>query len=325
MREISLKITSGTRERIDRYLSEHESIATRAQVQRLLRSGNILVDGRPVKPSYRTHGGECVSVTIPDPEPARMVAQAIPLNVVYEDRYLLVVDKPAGMVVHPGSGVREGTLANALLAHCSDLSGIGGVVRPGIVHRLDKGTSGLMVVAKDDATHLALSEALKARRVTRTYEAVVWGIPAEAGKVKTLIGRSRRDRKKMAVLKQTGRPAITAFKVAERFGFTSRLEVSLGTGRTHQIRVHLAHIGHPVFGDPTYGGRRRKYDAVSTSDMKFARDLLGLIDRQALHAARLSFVHPHTGRRMDFQAPVPEDMERLLGALRHGHAEGGDT
>ena len=171
-----MRIGQGTTERIDRYLSDDRGIATRAQVQRLLRSGMILVDGRPVKPSYRTRGGESVSVTIPDPEPARMSAQPIPLDVVYEDTYLLVVDKPAGMVVHPGSGVRDGTLANALLAHCDDLSGIGGVVRPGIVHRLDKLTSGLMVVAKDDATHLALSEALKARRVKRAYEAVVWGV-----------------------------------------------------------------------------------------------------------------------------------------------------
>lgn len=312
------------RERIDRYLSEVKGIATRAQIQRLLRSGNILVDGRRVKASHRTHGGEEVAVTIPDPEPARMVAQPIPLEIVYEDRYLLVVDKPPGMVVHPGSGVREGTLANALLAHCKDLSGIGGVVRPGIVHRLDKGTSGLLVVAKDDRTHLALSEALKAREVKRAYQAIVWGVPREAGKVETLIGRSRRDRKKMAVLKRTGRAAITTFTVAEEFDFAARLEVRLETGRTHQIRVHLAHIGHPVFGDPTYGGRRRKYGSLSSSTMREARGLLELVGRQALHAAHLSFVHPATGKRMDFGAPVPQDMERLLSALRLRSAKGGE-
>lgn len=321
---MKLTVESGVRERIDRYLSETRGIATRAQVQRLLRSGDILVDGRSVKPSYRTHGGEEVAVTIPDPEPAWMVAQPIPLDIVYEDRYLLVVDKPAGMVVHPGSGVREGTLANALLAHCKDLSGIGGVVRPGIVHRLDKGTSGLIVVAKDDRTHLALSEALKAREVKRTYEAVVWGGPAEAGKIETLIGRSSRDRKKMAVLRRTGRQAITSFKVIETFAFAARLEVRLETGRTHQIRVHLAHVGHPVFGDPTYGGRRRKYGSLSSSKMEEARGLLELIGRQALHAARLSFVHPQTDKRMDFKAPVPQDMERLLRALRQGSAKGGE-
>jgi 23S rRNA pseudouridine1911/1915/1917 synthase len=323
MRETRLTVESGSRERIDRYLSETRGIATRAQIQRLLRSGSILVDGRPVKPSYRTRGGEQVLVTIPDPEPARMVAQPIPLNIVYEDRYLLVVDKPPGMVVHPGSGVREGTLANALLAHCKDLSGIGGVVRPGIVHRLDKGTSGLMVVAKDDRTHLVLSEALKAREVRRIYRAVVWGIPDDAATIETLIGRSFRDRKKMAVLKRTGRPAVTSFRVTERFGFASALEVRLETGRTHQIRVHLAHVGHPVFGDPTYGGRRRRFGSLSRSQMEEARGLLDLIDRQALHAAHLSFVHPGTGKRMDFKAPVPQDMEMLLSALRRRSAEGG--
>jgi 23S rRNA pseudouridine1911/1915/1917 synthase len=325
MREITLRVETGTTERIDRYLSEDKGIATRAQIQRLLRSGNVLVDGRRVKPSYRTRGGESVAVTIPDPEPARMVAQAIPLDVVYEDRYLLVVNKPAGMVVHPGSGVRRGTLANALLAHCPDLSGIGGVVRPGIVHRLDKGTSGLIVVAKDDATHLALSEALKARRVKRVYEAVVWGVPAAEGRVETLIGRSRRDRKKMAVSRTSGRSAVTSFRVTERFGFASRLEVRLETGRTHQIRVHLAHIGHPVFGDPTYGGRRRTYRDLSRDKMKEARTMLELIDRQALHAERLAFVHPHTGRRLEFRAPEPDDMRRLLSAMRRGHqAKGGE-
>jgi 23S rRNA pseudouridine1911/1915/1917 synthase len=323
MREMSLRVEGGTTERIDKYLSEDRRIASRAQVQRLLRSGMILVDGRPVKPSYRTRGGEKVSVTIPDPEPATLVAQPIPLDILYEDRHLLVVNKPAGMVVHPGSGVREGTLANALLAHCDDLSGIGGVVRPGIVHRLDKGTSGLMVVAKDDRTHLALSEALAARDVKRTYEAVVWGIPAEPRKVETLIGRSFKDRKKMAVLKRTGRMAVTSFAVLETFEFASRLEVKLETGRTHQIRVHLAHIGHPVFGDPTYGGRRRKYGGLSVSQMKQARGMLELIDRQALHAARLAFVHPETGTKMDFRAPAPEDIMRLLSAMRQGHAEGG--
>ncbi len=319
-----MTVESGTRERIDRYLSEDKGIATRAQVQRLLRSGHILVDGRQVKPSYRTHGGEHVAVTIPDPEPARMAAQSIPLDIVYEDRYLLVVDKPPGMVVHPGSGVREGTLANALLGYCKDLSGIGGVIRPGIVHRLDKGTSGLLVVAKDDRTHLALSEALKAREVKRTYEAVVWGVPRDARTIETLIGRSFRDRKKMAVLTRTGRTAITSFKVIEEFDFACRLEVRLETGRTHQIRVHLAHVGHPVFGDPTYGGRRRKYGSLSSLKMEEARGLLELIGRQALHAARLSFVHPKTGRGMDFQAPVPQDMERLLSALRQGSAKGGE-
>ncbi len=205
MREINLHVGEGHKERIDLYLSEVEHIATRAQVQRLLKAGHILVDGRPVKPSHHTRHGEHVTITIPDPEPSWMVAQSIPLDIIFEDSSLLVVNKPAGMVVHPGSGVRDGTLANALLAHCKDLSGIGGVLRPGIVHRLDKDTTGLLLVAKNDATHLALSEDLKARRIKREYLAVAWGIPRTRDRIETRIGRSRADRKKMAVLRTDGR------------------------------------------------------------------------------------------------------------------------
>ena len=313
-----------TRERIDKYLSDSKGVATRARIQRLLRAGLVLVDGKPVKPSHRLKGGETIRVTVPDPEPSRLLPEPIPLDVVYEDRFLVVVNKPAGMVVHPGSGVRSGTLANALLAHCKDLSGIGGVVRPGIVHRLDKGTSGLLVVAKDDRTHLALSEALKAREVRRTYQAVVWGRPSGSTRIETLIGRSRADRKKMAVQKRTGRTAVTTFRIAETFEFTSRLVVNLQTGRTHQIRVHLSHAGHPVFGDPTYGGRRRKYGTLSRAQMESARDYLRLIDRQALHAQSLAFTHPHTGAKISLDAPLPEDIELLLHVLRQGRQKGGE-
>jgi 23S rRNA pseudouridine1911/1915/1917 synthase len=324
MREIELRVEKGSSQRIDRYLSEVKQVATRAQVQRLLRAGNILVDGKPVKPSYHTRDGEKILISIPDPEPSWMVAEDIPLDVIYEDKSLLVVSKPAGMVVHPGSGVKRGTLANALMAHCDDLSGIGGVLRPGIVHRLDKDTSGLILVAKDDETHLALSEDLKARRIKRTYHAVVWGIPPEDAMIETLIGRSQRDRKKMAVLKRSGRTAVTHFEIAERFEFASRLVVSLETGRTHQIRVHLAHTGHPVFGDPTYGGRRRKYGMLSPKIMEKARRCLELIHRQALHAKSLTFDHPGTGSRMTLEAPVPQDMQKLIAALREGNSEGGE-
>jgi 23S rRNA pseudouridine1911/1915/1917 synthase len=324
MREIEVHVTARTSERIDKYLSDTKGIATRAQVQRLLKGGLILVEGVPVKPSHRLRGGETIKVTIPDPQPSRLEPEAVALEIVYEDRFLVVVNKPAGMVVHPGSGVRSGTLANALLSHCTDLSGIGGVVRPGIVHRLDKGTSGLIMVAKDDRTHVALSEALKAREVKRTYQAIVWGVPVEGTTIETLIGRSRADRKKMAVQKRTGRTAITTFRVAEEFEFTSRLVVNLQTGRTHQIRVHLAHTGHPVFGDPTYGGRRRKYGALSRSAMERARGYLSLLDRQALHAQSLTFTHPRTNAKMTLDAPLPEDMELLLHALRQGSQKGGE-
>jgi len=324
MREIDLHVRRGHSERIDLYLSEVEHIATRAQVQRLLKAGHILVDGKTVKPSHHTLQGEHVTITIPDPEPSRMAPEEIPLDIVYEDRSLLVVNKAAGMVVHPGSGVRSGTLANALLAHCKDLSGIGGVLRPGIVHRLDKDTTGLLLVAKDDATHLALSEDLKGRRIRREYLAVVWGIPREAGRIETRIGRSRADRKKMAVLEADGRKAITSFKVKETFEFAALLGVTLQTGRTHQIRVHLSHIGHPVFGDPTYGGRRRKYGSLSKTRMEAARRYLELIDRQALHAKSLTFTHPGTGSEITLEAPLPRDMETLIDALREGSLEGGE-
>ncbi len=324
MREVSLVVRGRETSRIDKYLSDDRGIATRAQIQRLIRGGLILVDGRLVKPSHRLRGGERINVTIPEPEPARLGAERIPLDVVYEDRHLVVVNKPPGMVVHPGSGVRTGTLANALLAHCKDLSGIGGVVRPGIVHRLDKGTSGLIVVAKDDRTHLALSEALKAREIVRTYCAIVWGIPVGGRSIETLIGRSRADRKRMAVRRRTGRRAVTSFKIAEEFEFASRLIVNLQTGRTHQIRVHLSHIGHPVFGDPTYGGRRRKYGSLSRGAMERARAYLRLVDRQALHAQSLTFTHPQTGSKMSLDAPLPEDMQLLLSALRRERGKGGD-
>jgi 23S rRNA pseudouridine1911/1915/1917 synthase len=281
------------------------------------------VDGKTVKPSHHTRGGEHISVTIPDPEPSLMVAEDIPLDIVFEDRHLLVVNKSAGMVVHPGSGVRKGTLANALLAHCGDLSGIGGVLRPGIVHRLDKDTTGLLLVAKDDKTHLALSNDLKERRIGRKYAAVVWGTPREEGRIETLIGRSRSDRKKMAVLRAGGRNAITSIEIKETFEFASLLGVTLQTGRTHQIRVHMSHIGHPVFGDPTYGGRRRKYGSFSKTVMDRARGCLELIDRQALHAGSLTFTHPAKGSEMKLEAPLPGDMKLLIDALRGGSSEGG--
>jgi len=317
MRVIELTVPGATRQRIDKYLSDRQRVATRSQVQRLVRLELVLVDGRPVRASHRLRGGEHIKVTIPEPEPSLLEPQAMALDVVYEDQFLLVVNKPPGMVVHPGSGVRRGTLANALLAHCKDLSGIGGVVRPGIVHRLDKGTSGLMVVAKDDRTHLALSEALAERRVKRTYEAIVWGKPREREyRIETLIGRSRADRKKMAVLASCGRQAVTAYRTVEEFGFASRLVVNLQTGRTHQIRVHLQHVGHPVFGDPTYGGRRRTYPGVRAGEMARARGLLESFDRQALHARELRFLHPVGGREMKLVAPLPPDMQNLLNGLR---------
>ena len=317
MREIELEVADRVDERIDKYLSDVRGIATRSQIQRLLKEGRVLVEGRPVKPSFHLRGGETVLVSIPDPEPSTVEAEEIPLDIVYEDGDILVVNKPAGMVVHPAAGVRTGTLVNALLAHCRDLSGIGGVQRPGIVHRLDKDTSGLLIVAKHDGAHVKLSEDLAARKIKRTYAAVVWGVPRDAaGTVETMIGRSRSDRKKMSVLRSDGRPAVTHFEVVEKYEFASRLEVKLETGRTHQIRVHLAHSGHPVFGDPTYGGRRRKYGGYTGATMARARECLKLIGRQALHAARLEFTHPIGKESMEFTAPLPDDINSLISALK---------
>jgi 23S rRNA pseudouridine1911/1915/1917 synthase len=317
MKEIELIVTAGAGERTDRYLTERARVATRSQVQRLVRAGLVLVDGSPAKASHKLRRGQTIRVTVPEPEPSAVEAEPIPLDVVYEDRYLVVVNKPAGMVVHPGAGVRRGTLVNALLAHCKDLSGIGGVVRPGIVHRLDKDTTGLMIVAKDDATHLALSAALARREIKRTYEAVVWGVPARGeATIETLVGRSHRDRKKMAVVERSGRQAVTVYRTVEQFEFASRLVINLATGRTHQIRVHLAHLGHPVFGDPTYGGRRRSYPGLGVTVMGRARRLLETIDRQALHARRLGFVHPASRRTVELEAPLPADMAGLVEALR---------
>ena len=316
MRKIELVVAESVNERIDKYLSDVRGIATRSQVQRLLRMGLVLADGRQVKPSFRVRGGETLSVTIPDPEPAAVGPEDIPLDILYEDCHLLVVNKPAGMVVHPAAGTRHGTLVNALLAHCGDLSGIGGVMRPGIVHRLDKGTSGLLIVAKHDGAHVKLSRDLAERRIHRSYEAVVWGTPLEdEGTVETLIGRSPSDRKRMTVLRSDGRVAVTHFRVIRRFEFASRLAVKLETGRTHQIRVHLAHSGHPVFGDPTYGGRRRKFGGYSGATMERARECLKLIDRQALHAGSLVFTHPIKKVSMEFTAPLPDDMNSLISAL----------
>lgn len=309
-------VAESVNQRIDKYLSDVRGITTRSQVQRLMRMGLVLVDGRRVKPSFRVQGGQTVSVTIPDPEPAGVAAEDIPLDILYEDGDLLVVNKPAGMVVHPAAGARSGTLVNALLAHCKDLSGIGGVLRPGIVHRLDKGTSGLLIVAKHDEAHLRLSRDLAERRIDRTYEAVVWGTPREdGGRVETLMGRSRSDRKRMAVLRRDGRVAVTHFRVVRRFEFASRLLVKLETGRTHQIRVHLAHSGHPVFGDPTYGGRRRKFGGYSGATMERARECLKLIARQALHAGSLVFTHPIKEVSMEFTAPLPDDINSLISTL----------
>lgn len=302
--------------RLDRFLQAQAPDLSRTRLQALIAGGRVQVTGGHAKASHRLRSGARVTVDVPAPEPVSLTAEAIPLDVVHEDADLLVVNKPPGLVVHPGAGHRTGTLVHALLAHCGPtLSGVGGVRRPGIVHRLDRGTSGLLVVAKTDHAHLALARQLKARTVERRYLALVHGrLPHAAGIVETAIGRDPRDRLRMAVRPPgAGRPAVTRYRVLERFACPAPLtlvEATLGTGRTHQIRVHLAHLGAPVVGDRTY--RRRGLVPPDAALARYAAELGG----QALHAAVLGFTHPTTGVAHRFEAPPPPALTALLAWLR---------
>jgi len=302
---------AGAGERLDRWLAARLPDLSRARLQSVIAQGGVVVDGRPARPARRLKAGQTVSVRLPAPAPAVPLPEDIPLSVVHEDRHLLVVDKPAGLVVHPGAGRASGTLVNALLHRVRDLSGVGGVLRPGIVHRLDRGTSGLLVVAKDDATHIALSRQFAGRRVEKEYLAVVLGVPRRAeGTIDAPIGRDPANRKRMSVRAPRGRAARSAYRVVEAFDGAALVRVRIATGRTHQIRVHLAALGHPVAGDPTYGGRRAR------SGRPEARAALEALDRPALHAARLAFTHPATGERLAFESGLPADLQGLLARLR---------
>ena len=274
---------------------------SRSRLQHLIQMGRVQVQGKAPKASLRVSGGEQIIVKVPPPEPLAVVAEDRPLTVIYEDQYLLVIDKPAGLVVHPAPGHRRGTVVNALLAHCGDkLADIGGKLRPGIVHRLDKDTSGLLVVAKTEAAHQGLTLALKERTVKRSYLCLAHGwMKPDQSTVDAPIGRHPKMRLKMAVV-PSGRSARTYFTVLERLENYSYLKATLDTGRTHQIRVHLAFVGHPVVGDPLYGRRQGN---------------LGL-KRQFLHAAKLSFLHPVTGEELGFSSPLPEDLMAVLSRLR---------
>jgi 23S rRNA pseudouridine1911/1915/1917 synthase len=298
--------------RLDVWLARQLPDLSRARVQALVADGHVLVDGTPTRPSARLRPGQGVVVHVPAPTPAAPAPEDIPLHVVHEDAQLLVVDKPAGLVVHPGAGTRSGTLVNALLRHVTDLSGVGGVLRPGIVHRLDRGTSGLLVVAKDDATHRDLVRQFAGRTVLKEYLALVHGVPSpREGRVDRSIGRDPVHRKRMSVRAPRGREARTSWTLVETFDGASLLRVRIHTGRTHQIRVHLASLGHPVAGDATYGGTR-----TPSSRRGEARAALGSLARPALHAARLAFTHPATGERVDFTSPLPADIEAVLEQLR---------
>ncbi len=291
-------------DRIDLYLIKRGLLFSRSRIQKLIEEEQIQVNGRPIKPSYRVRKGDQIDFCVPRPTPLELAPENIPLEVLFEDAHLLVVNKTAGMVVHPAPGHRSGTLVHALLYHCKDMSGIGGRERPGIVHRLDKETSGVMVVAKTDLAHQALSKQFKQHSIERTYLAVVCGVlPKKSGKVVLPIGRDRVDRKKISARTAKPREATTHFVVKERFTIATLLSVYPQTGRTHQIRVHMAHLGHPVVGDKCYGG-------------KAARSFEMEIGRQMLHAEKLGFIHPTRGDRMTFSSPPPEDMRGLLDRLR---------
>ncbi|MEZ5926072.1 MAG: RluA family pseudouridine synthase [Hyphomicrobiaceae bacterium] len=312
--------------RLDRFLALKLGEVSRSRLKALIEQGQVSAGGRTIEePGYRVKPGLRFVVELPEPEPATPEPEAIALDIVYEDDALIVVDKPAGLVVHPAIGHRAGTLVNALIAHCgASLSGIGGVRRPGIVHRLDKETSGLLVVAKTDAAHQGLSDQFRAHgrdgRLERAYLALAWGVPPRRkGRIEAPLARHPRDRKRMAVVAAGGREAVTHYEVQETFAgrdgrpVASLLRCVLETGRTHQIRIHLAHIGHPVLGDPVYG-RGLQTRAAKLPDKAAAR--LSALGRQALHACELGFVHPRTGRRLRFQSPLPCDIDGLLKALR---------
>ena len=293
-------------ERIDAHVAARLPELSRSRVAQLLADGRVLLNGAVPRKSERVAAGDIVEVEVPEPVPSLVEAEAIPLDIVFEDRDLLVINKPAGLVVHPAPGHRTGTLVNALLHHVRDLSGIGGVKRPGIVHRLDKDTSGLMIVAKHDRAHRRLALALKRREIRRGYLTACWGhLEQDRLTVDAAIGRSHRDRKKMAVT-EGGRRAVTHFRRVERWPAADLLEAELETGRTHQIRVHLAHIGHPVVGDPVYGGGGAR--GISGTARVWARELAARVPRQFLHAARLAFDHPRTKEPLRFEAPLPEDL-----------------
>ena len=304
-------VTDG--ERLDRALQHGLPELSRSRLKQLILSGQVANDGNVIRdPSRKVRTGQTFVVILPEPDDAIPQAQAIPLDIRFEDAQLIVIDKPAGLVVHPAPGNPDGTLVNALIAHCGEsLAGIGGVRRPGIVHRLDKDTSGLMVVAKTEAAHRALSADFAARRISRAYAAMVWGVPLPAeGEIAGNIGRSMTNRKKMAVVGAgRGKPAVTRYKVERTFADQAALiECRLLTGRTHQIRVHLAERGHPLIGDPVYGGRAARGSATKTGAAAY-------FARQALHARHLGFVHPISGEYLAFDSDPPDDMKSLLASL----------
>lgn len=317
-----LLVDDGANSRLDVYVARALDNLSRSHVQKLIEQGHVLVNGRPQRASYRVQTGDRLSVRVPPPEPTHISAEDIPLDIAYEDEHLIVVIKPRGMTVHPAPGSRHGTLVNAILALGGGLSSIGGQQRPGIVHRLDKDTSGLIVVARTDLAHSVLQRQIQSRTAERRYVALVWGdAKFNEAVVDAPVGRHPTDRQKMAVIsdtsRYTARKAVTHLKALERLGGFTLLEAKLDTGRTHQIRVHCSFIGHPVVGDPVYGGTKRPLpSSYSKLDQQRLSELIDALGGQALHAQALAFEHPVTRERLSFEVPPPPDMTALLDWLR---------
>ena len=288
--------------RIDKFLNEQMADISRSYIQKLIKDDLVTVDLRPVKANYKVKEGDRVEVTLPEPVSLDIEPENIPLDIIYEDEDVLLVNKPKDMVVHPSAGHMDGTLVNALLYHCKDsLSSINGVMRPGIVHRIDKDTTGLLIICKNDKAHNCIAEQLKVHSITRRYHAIVWNnLSEDEGKIDAPIGRHPIDRKRMAVNYKNGKSAVTHYKVLERFGKYTYIECTLETGRTHQIRVHMTSIGHPLIGDTVYGSDRQPFKTQG----------------QVLHAKVFGFVHPTTGKYMEIETPLPEYFEAILEKLR---------
>ncbi len=318
MEEINLTVPAETSPtRLDSFVTGLLTDLTRSAVQRLIEEGLITVNGEAAKPSLKLHQGDRINVTLPPPVAAEAQPEQIPLDILYEDSDLIVVNKPAGMVVHPGAGNLDGTLVNALLGHCGDLAGIGGELRPGIVHRIDKETSGLLVAAKNDRAHQHLAEQFKAHSIKRIYFALAFGSPkSDKGRIEAAIGRHPTDRKRMSGKARHGKHAVTHWQVLGRYPGITLLKLRLETGRTHQIRVHLAEAGYPLLGDPVYGGTKR----VNNLDDQELQQLLKKLGRQALHAKTLGFIHPASGEYLEFDTELPVDMTTIIDYLERAAA-----
>jgi len=305
------------KERIDKFLAREIKNVSRSKIKKLIKTGRVLVNSEPTKNSYLISPHEEIEVTIPVERSEDIEPENIPLEILYDDKDLVVINKKPGMVVHPACGNFSGTLVNALLYHFNNLSEIAGELKPGIVHRLDKDTSGVLVVAKNNSSHWKLSQQFSEREIEKIYWAVIWGqLKRREGTIEKSIGRSTQDRKKMVVVEDKGKLGITHYKVLEEFELFSLVEVRPKTGRTHQIRSHFAHLGHPVFGDDTYGGRNIKLSHYTTHERTFAAGLLSIMPRQALHAKSIGFLHPETKQFIRIEAPLPDDFSLLLESLR---------